>query len=47
MDDWVLACRNVVLTGMRYVGRGRKTWGNIDCVCPDVLHPLGLEIEWA
>ena len=26
MDDWVSACRNVVLAGVRYVGRGKKTW---------------------
>ena len=23
-DDWVLACRNVVVAGVRCVGRGRK-----------------------
>ena len=25
-DDWVSACRNVVVAGVRCVGRGRKTW---------------------
>ena len=24
-DDWVSACRNVVVAGVRCVGRGRKT----------------------
>ena len=24
-DDWVLACRNVVVAGLRCAGRGRKT----------------------
>ena len=27
MDDWVLAGRNVVVAGVRCLGRGRKTWG--------------------
>ena len=26
-DVWVLVCRNVVVAGVRYAGRGRKTWG--------------------
>ena len=25
-DDWVSACRSVVVAGVRGVGRGRKTW---------------------
>ena len=25
-DDWVSACRNVVVAGVRCAGRGRKTW---------------------
>ena len=25
-DDWVSACRNVVMAGVRCAGRGRKTW---------------------
>ena len=29
-DDWVSACRNVVVARVRCVGRGRKTWG--ECV---------------
>ena len=40
-DDWVLACRNVVVAGERYVGKGRKTWR--ECVKDDTdelgLHP--------
>ena len=33
-DDWVLACRNVVVAGVRCVGRGRKTW--YECVKDDM-----------
>ena len=25
-DDWVSACRNVVVAGVKCAGRGRKTW---------------------
>ena len=25
-DDWVSACRNVAVAGVRCAGRGRKTW---------------------
>ena len=25
-NDWVSACRNVVVAGVRRAGRGRKTW---------------------
>ena len=25
-DDWVSACKNVVVAGVRCAGRGRKTW---------------------
>ena len=25
-DDWVSACRKVVVAGVRCAGRGRKTW---------------------
>ena len=25
-DDWVSACRNVVVSGVRCAGIGRKTW---------------------
>ena len=40
-DDWVSACRNVVVAGVRSAGRGRKTW--YECVKDDMkvlgLHP--------
>ena len=43
-DDWVSACRNVVVAGLRSAGRGWKT--RYKCVKDDmkalVLHP-----EWA
>ena len=32
-DDWVSACRNVVVAGVRCVGRGRKAWR--ECVKDD------------
>jgi hypothetical protein len=32
-DDWVSACREVVVTGVRGAGRGRKTWR--ECVKDD------------
>ena len=41
-DDWVSACRNVVM--VRCAGRGRKTW--YECV-KDVMVELGLHPEWA
>ena len=28
-DDWISACRNVVVAGVRCVDRGRKTWKNV------------------
>ena len=43
-DDWVSACRNVVVAGVRGVGRGRKTWR--ECVKEDA-DELGLHLEWA
>ena len=43
-DDWVSACRNVVVTGVRGAGRGRKTW--YECVKDD-MRELGLHAEWA
>ena len=43
-DDWVSACRNVVVAGVRCVGRGRKTWR--ECVKDDT-DELGLHPEWA
>ena len=42
-DDWVLACRNVVVAGTRGAGRGRKTWR--ECVGDD-MKELGLHSEW-
>ena len=42
-DDWVSACRNVVVAGVRCVGRGRKTWR--ECVKDD-MDELGLHSEW-
>ena len=41
-DDWVSACRNVVVAGARCVGRGRKTWRV--CVNDD-MDELGLHSE--
>ena len=29
IEDWVSACRNVVMAGVRCVGRDRKTWGKV------------------
>ena len=43
-DDWVSAYRNVVVAGVRCVGRGRKTWR--ECVKEDT-DELGLHPEWA
>ena len=42
-DDWVLACRNVVVAGVRCAGRGRKTWR--ECVKDD-MEELGLHSVW-
>ena len=44
VDDWVSTCRNVVVAGVRCVGRGRKTWG--ECL-KDGMKLLGLQPEWA
>ena len=41
-DDWVSACRNVVVAGLRGAGRGRKTWR----VCKGCMDELGLDSEW-
>ena len=43
-DDWASACRNLVVAGVRCVGRGRKTWRK--CVKDDT-DMLGLHPEWA
>ena len=43
-DDWVSACRNVVVAGVRCAGRGVKTW--YECVKEDIKM-LGLHAEWA
>ena len=43
-DDWVSACRNVVVAGVRGAGRGRKTW--YECVKKG-MRELGLHAEWA
>ena len=42
-DDWVSACRNVVVAAVRCAGRGRKTWR--ECVKDD-MDELGLHSEW-
>ena len=41
-DDWVSACRNVVVAGVRCAGRGRKKWR--ECVKDDMIE-LGLNPE--
>ena len=43
-DDWVSACRNVVVAGVRCASRGRKTW--YECVKED-MKVVGLHAEWA
>ena len=43
-DDWMSACRNVVVAGVRCAGRGRKTW--YECVKDD-MKALGLHPVWA
>jgi hypothetical protein len=43
-DDWVSACRNLVVVGVRSVSRGRKTWR--ECVKDD-MEELSLHPEWA
>ena len=44
VDDWVSACRGLVVEGARGRGRSRKTWEQ--CVKDD-LKLLGLHSEWA
>ena len=42
-DDWVAACRDLVIDGTKGKGRGRKTW--VECVKDD-LKELGLKKEY-
>ena len=42
-DDWVSACRDVVVAGVRGAGRGRKTWRER---VKDDMDELGLDPEW-
>ena len=42
-DHLVSACRNVVVAGVRCVGRSRETWK--ECVKDD-MDELGLHSEW-
>ena len=44
VDDWVSACRGLVVEGTRGRGRSRKTWEQ--CVRDD-MKLLGLHPEWA
>ena len=44
VDDWVSACRGLVVEGARGRGRSRKTWEQ--CVRDD-MNLLGLHSEWA
>ena len=44
MDDWVSACRNVELAGVRCRRRNKKTWN--ECVGDD-MKVLGLHSGWA
>ena len=41
-DDWVSACRNVVVAGVKRAGKGRKTW--YECV-EDYMDKLDLHSE--
>ena len=34
-DDWVSACRNGVVAGVRCAGRGQKTWR--ECGMDDII----------
>ena len=41
-DDWVSACKNLVMAGVRCAGMGRKIWR--ECVKDD-MDELGLHSE--
>src|SRR5664279_2443545 len=43
-DDWVSACRDLEVDGVKRKERSRKTWGG--CVRNDMVS-LGLKREWA
>ena len=43
MDHLVLACRNVVVAGVRCAGRGRKTWG--ECEQRHEIAYSGIHVE--
>ena len=43
VDDWMSACRRLVVKGTRGRGRSRKTWEQ----CVDDMKLLGLHPEWA
>ena len=43
-DDWVSACRDMEVDGVKRKGRSRKTWG--ECVRNDMVS-LGLKRDWA
>jgi len=43
-DDWVSACRDLEVEGVKRKGRSRKSWG--ECVRND-LTSLGLKRDWA
>src|SRR5664279_444840 len=43
-NDWVSACRDLEVDGVKRKGRSRKTWG--ECVRNDMVS-LGLKRDWA
>ena len=43
-DDWVSACRDLQVDGVKRKGRSRKPWG--ECVRNDMVS-LGLKRDWA
>ena len=44
VDDWVSACRNVEVAGVRCRGRNRKIWREY---VKNDMKALGLQPEWA